>query len=366
MSFIEREPREIIRIWLGVVIVFYTCVAVVGIEQGLSQKDLAKEKHKERISQHKTERGKTKPVWDEARLAQSNPVKVDSGIYIDRITDLSIPDAHWVVDFYIWFRWADNRVSPWDTLQIVDGEVLKYERVELDIDAKPYYALYRVKAIITKFFNATRYPRDNHLLTIRIEDRKHQVYQMQYTPDEKDSAVSSRVKLHGYEIYNETLTQKFHSYKTSRGKVHDSRVGQDTYSQLIYAIAIKRAGWGNYVKMFEGLFAAVAVSLLSFFVRTTTTNRISLGVGAFFASVAATYVASRNLPSIGVLTLTDVITGLAMVTILLVIWHTIIATRLFDLHKDEGMVHRFDMLGFVIFFSCFVATNFALALSASI
>ncbi|MDH5183306.1 MAG: hypothetical protein OEX12_05390 [Gammaproteobacteria bacterium] len=63
--------------------------------------------------------------------------------------------------------------------------------------------------------------------------------------------------------------------------------------------------------------------------------RFSLRVGAFFASLAATYVASRNIPNIGILTITDVITGIAMPTIFLVIWHTIIATRLHELHRDD-------------------------------
>lgn len=365
MSLIERKPDKTIRIWFAAIIIIYAIIAIVGVKQGLHQKKIADVKHDERISTDKYESGKTRAVWDAERLATSKPIKVESGIYVERIIDLSITDASWIADFYIWFRWTDKRVNPGKSFQVVNGEILKREKVDTDLKSNPYYALYRVKAKITKFFNPARYPRDDHLLTINIEDKKNQIYRMQYVPDTAGSAVSSRVKLHGYKIYNLRLTQKFHSYKTSRGEIKKAADNQDTFSQLIYGIWIKRPGWGNFVKMFEGLFSAVAVALLSFFIRTTTTNRISLGVGAFFAAVAATYVASRNLPNIGILTLTDVITGVAMMTVFLIIWHTIIATRLYELHKQDVMVQKFDIFGFMIFFACFIGANAALVLAAS-
>lgn len=365
MSMIVDNPEKIIRVWFLAVFLIYATISAFGIERGIHEKNLSKQLHAERLTQGLFENGKTRATWDKELLAQSNPIKVTSGIYVERIIDLSLTNASWIADFYVWFRWEDKQIQPGSSFQVVDGEILKKERVDRDLNNFPYYELYRVKAKMTKFFNTTRFPRDDHLLTIKIEDKVNQIYSQEFIPDVEGSAVSSRVKLHGYKVYNDKLVQKYHSYKTSRGEATYADKVQETYSQLIYGIWIKRPGWGNYIKMFEGLFAAVAVGMLSFFLRTTTTNRISLGVGAFFASVAANYVASRNLPNIGILTITDVITGVAMVTIFLVIWHTIIATRLYELHKNDHMVHRFDMYGFIIFLSGFVFANIALVVSAS-
>lgn len=389
MSLIEREPNTIIKTWFIAIITIYTTITIIGVVQSTNQKEIAKIKHDERISPYKNEHGKTEAKWDNELLKKSNPIKVTSGIYVERIVDLSIPDASWVADFYIWFRWKNRPVTsdcpfkddekiksgralvnkklrPGNTFQVVDGEILKQELIKTNSNNNSCYELYHVKAKITKFFNSARFPRDDHLLTLRIEDKEHQIYKLRYIPDKKDSEISSRVKLHGYKVYKDELVRKPHSYKTGRGDVRLNDTYKETFSQLIYGISIKRPGWGNYIKMFEGLFSAVAVALLSFFIRTTTTNRISLGVGAFFATVAATYVASRNLPNIGILTLTDVITGIAMLTVFLVIWHTIIATRLYELHKQDTMVHRFDMYGFILFVVCFVVTNAALVVAASI
>jgi hypothetical protein len=47
-------------------------------------------------------------------------------------------------------------------------------------------------------------------------------------------------------------------------------------------------------------------------------DRIGLGVGAFFASMASSYISLNELPGVGIRTLTDTVNGLAMVTIFLI------------------------------------------------
>ena len=34
----------------------------------------------------------------------ANPAQVHVGLYVDRIAELSVKDASWTVDFYVWFR----------------------------------------------------------------------------------------------------------------------------------------------------------------------------------------------------------------------------------------------------------------------
>lgn len=104
-----------------------------------------------------------------------------------------------------------------------------------------HYELYRITAEITKFFNIGRYPHDDHLMTILIEDTRRQRYDLRYKPDPAGSEISSRVKIPGYEIYSKQLIEKGHSYKTRRGdpKLPDSY--KSTYSQLVFGIGIKRS-----------------------------------------------------------------------------------------------------------------------------
>ena len=78
--------------------------------------------------------------------------------------------------------------------------------------------------------------RDDHLLTLRIEDAAHEIHTQIYIPDQDGSALSSRVKIPGYAIKRTDIVEKKHSYKTRRGDPRFANDDQATYSQLIYGI----------------------------------------------------------------------------------------------------------------------------------
>jgi len=171
--------------------------------------------------------------------------------------------------------------------------------------------------------------------------------------------VSSRVDIPGYdfEYRSEFVLAKPHSYKTARG---DPSLGSDhvaTHSQLRLCIFIQRAGWGFYFKMFQGLFAAVAIALLTFFVKPNYTPRFSVGVGAFFAAVAAGYITARQLPNTEIVTLRDIVIGVGLLTIFLTLVHSAMALFLWERRKMEEYSHRMDNVMFCIFLVAYLLIN---------
>ena len=54
----------------------------------------------------------------------------------------------------------------------MEGEIVSKEKLTEKVDKGEHYVLYLVNAKITKFFSADRYPVDDHLLTIGIENGK--------------------------------------------------------------------------------------------------------------------------------------------------------------------------------------------------
>ena len=66
-----------------------------------------------------TEKGVTPP--DFSLPPGANPAQVQVGFYVDRIAELSVKDASWTVDFYVWFRWRGNAVQPGNGFQVIDG-----------------------------------------------------------------------------------------------------------------------------------------------------------------------------------------------------------------------------------------------------
>ena len=364
----EKKLRILLVSWLTVVALTYAVGAYFMVASLSANKQEAEARHQARINPGNEESSRTKVDSRVlATVSEGKQIAVETGIYIDRIPRLSMRETSWTIDFYIWFRWTDGQVTPGESFQIVDGEIFR-RRLEAKFDdGGRHYELYRVEAKLSKFFDVSRFPRDDHLLTLRIEDAGHPVHMMKYVPDTEGSEISSRVKIPGYVIHGVEVVEKKHSYKTRRG---DPRLPSDfkaTFSQLIYGIWIKRPGWALYCKMFLGTFASVAICLLAFLISPANKGpRFGVGVGAFFASVASTYVISRLIPQSGLIGLTDFVTGTSLVTVFLTLLTSTMSVGLFARTEYRGLCQRFDLAALTVFLLGYLSLNVAVAIAASL
>lgn len=367
MAILNKNEKSIIIIWTIIFVSFFVFATTLASLKVKNDKIESKQHHKDRIDAHSQEAGRTWIDPDALAQNQKDPVsKVKVGIYLDHIVDLSTKNTKWTVAFYIWFKWKDKDLHPGKNFQVLNGEILSIEKIDSTSLDNQFYEQYRVVTEITKFFNVTRYPRDNHLLTIAIENKIYQWQQMQYIPDIEVSDISSRVKLPGYAINDSIImVTKPHPYKTSRGNARFS-AEQSVYDQLIYGLEIYRSDWGLYFKMFLSLFASVAIAFLVFFMKPTDDGRVSLGIGAFFASIASSYVSTTELPGVGILTLCDMINILGMVTIFLTVLCSVAVKHLAVDSNKENMAKIFNKVSFVVFVLGYVISNVIIAQVASL
>jgi len=364
----ERRFRNVAVLWFGFLVVAYVTADAYMTSALLADKEQASLRHETRFDPELTEPGKTAAETRAVDLdREPESIVVESGIYLDRVFDISIRDSRWGADFYIWFRWTDGKGHPGENFQVVDGVIRSKSLDKSFQDGDTHYELYRVTAEITKFFSAVRFPRDDHLLTIKVEDSKHQKHDLRFVPDVAGSDLSSRARIPGYEVYRTDLVVKDHSYKTRRG---DPRLPEDykaNYSQLIYGVWIKRPGWGLYVKLFLGTFASASIALLVFFISPEHAGpRFGVGVGSFFAGVASNYVISRQIPQTSTIGLPDFVTGVVLVTIFLTLLSSVISVRFHGTLGRPELIRRFDMAAFALFLAGIATLMVTLALSASI
>jgi hypothetical protein len=295
------------------------------------------------------------------------PTQVYAGIYVDRIVELSIKDASWTVDFYLWFRWRGDAVRPGEGIQVVDGWIESQQREEEHSQGDEQYERYRVVARITKPFSILRFPCDNHLLTINIENPRYGRHQVQFVPDQANSGVSSRVRVAAYAVRGAELIEKPHSYKTTRGDPRLTPGTKSTYSQCRLGIELRRDSWGFYFKMFQALYVAVTIAMLAMFVKPTNVDpRFGLGVGGLFAAVANSYVTSSLIPDTGVMTVADLVNGIGIGMILLTVVQSTVSLHLFERLGLEALSRRFDQVSFAVLASGYLAINIALPLAASV
>jgi hypothetical protein len=321
--------------------------------------------YKQRMDPQQTEPGLT--TADTSLQWNATPAKVYTGIYVDRIVEISMRELSWTVDCYIWFNWTDSMTPPGDNFQVVDGWIESKEKKDENIKGNSHFVLYRIVARITSIFDETRFPCDDHLLTICIEDPAYTRQKLLWIADTSNSTVSSRVKVPGYLIYKTAEVEKPHSYKTPRGDPRLAQGSKATFSQFRMGVWIKRDGWGFFLKMFLPLFVAVAVASLSFFITPTDVDpRFGLGVGALFAAVANSYITSSMLPNTGLMSLADLINIIGTVTILLTLIESTISLHLYDRKNKQSLSRYLDMVSFYFIMPVYAVLNIALALTAAV
>jgi hypothetical protein len=290
-------------------------------------------------------------------------IPVEVGISIEKISDFSIKNVAWNADFYVWFRWQqpvnDPPFDPGESFQVVTGTIQSKQKILDIVTGDQHYVLYRVSASINYPFNVARYPMDDHLLSMFIQDPVHS--QIQYVADKANSRVDPSIRIPGYQIANTIMGAKTVSENTTFGNPS----GPNTFAQFGYGIFIYRQGYGFYLKLFQALFAAVGVALLSGFFKAHEEIRIELLVGGFFAAVANSYITSTYLPDTGTMTLLDQINLIGLATIFICLIQTVISSR-FTVKGDEKFSSRFDRASFPIIAFIYIALNITLPLVAQI
>ena len=359
----ETSVRKLIVLWCVFLAVVYALATFYVVSTIRADRKDTTLRHEMVLDPTRTEPGKTKAeakTFDLGRAPEN--FTVDTGIYVDRISEVSIRNSRWVVDFFVWFRWYDKNIRPGQSFHIVNGKVLSKELETSYETADEFYELYGVSAEITKVFDTARFPLDDHLLTIRFEDHDRQFFDLIYVPDVAGSRVSSRVTIPGFEVYDTAIGEKKHSYKTRRGDARQPENYKATFSQLVYGIWIKRSGWALYAKMLLGIVASVAVALIACLVSAEHTDpRFALGIGGFFAAVASTYIMAQKVPESGVMGLSDYVMSFSLITILMTLLTSAMSVHIFNRLNQRALAQKLDRAVLVILVVGYLLFNVSVA-----
>jgi hypothetical protein len=362
-QIISSRQRTFLWIWsIGLILVLFA-IGWIKASPLRQYKQESAERHRARMSRNEEEFGTTAP--DSSLPENAQPVYVTVGFYVDRISNLSVRDLSWTVDFYVWFRWKGNSVEPGSDFHVVDGWMESKVKETEELIGDEHYERYRVIATITEPFNVSRFPLDEHLLTIKIENPLYQRHQMVFVPDLENTSASSRLKVPAYEVQRAELIEKPHSYKTTRGDPRLPPGVKSNYSQARLGIGLHRVGWGYFFKMFQSLYVALMIAMLAMFIKPTNVDpRFGLGIGGLFAAVANSYATSSLIPDTGIMTLADMVNGVGVWMILLTVIQSIVSLHISERLGAEELSRRFDRISFVILAAGCVGINLAMPLAA--
>jgi hypothetical protein len=334
------------------------------VERMSENKTVSDMRHTDRMAINRVEQGQTEV--DLSMPAGAHPIKVLTGIYVDRIIGLDIKNSSWTVECLVWFSWTGEKVKPGENFRFVGGTMDSKDLEDSYSNGTQHYERYRIIATLSKIFDVTRYPCDDHQLVINYENTSYKRYEMVFIPDSAASEISSRVQVPGYAINQVKIIEKPHTYKTSRGDPRLQAHNKATYSQFKIGIWMNRTDSSFYLKLSITLFGAVALALMMFFIDPAQIDaRLALGLTGVFAAIGNTYITSSLLPDMGSFAMIDIMNAFSFLIISIAVLEASIACYLTEKSTDSSFIRMLDYSTFVVLSVSYTVTTVTLYLAAN-
>jgi hypothetical protein len=286
---------------------------------------------------------------DEAPAPPPGPRKVVIGVYVNQVTNVDLKNNKLDVDFYVWFRWeGKDDLKLLDSFDVANGRITSKSGIVKRTYGTQTYVSCRVLATLVKFWDLRRYPLDDHTVDIVIEDTDKDIREVVYEADLTNAKIAPELHVPGWDVVASRGHVTTHVYHSNYGDI--TLPAESKWARYTYSIDIERPGWGRLFKVFFGLFVSVLVAWCQFWTRPKehAPPRITLGVGATFASAAVTVSINNSMPDANTMTLADKLVILTLCSIVASVIVTIVAFSLSAREKHEQRV-RMDRICQVMF-----------------
>ena len=296
---------------------------------------------------------------------QAPPAQVHVGLALDRISEVDPKGGGWTADFHVWFSWTADGIDPGKNFQLENGKVLERERVIAQLENGQHFERWRVTAQMVKSFDARRVPIGDQTLTIRIEDAVDGSDQLRYVVSDRSADIREMSAPEGFRIARVLPAVREINVPTARLATLKLAGGDVRHSVFVVAMLAKSPAWNRYLRLFQALFASVAICLIVFFIKPLHVDpRFGLPVGAFFAAVGNNISVASMMPDAGGITLVQMINAISLVTIFLTLVQSAISLHAYDSLGRERFSVLFDRISFVLIAAGYAFLNVLLPMAA--
>ncbi|MCB1061924.1 MAG: hypothetical protein KDN20_03260 [Verrucomicrobiae bacterium] len=262
----------------------------------------------------------------------TEPEKVSVGMYIIDIHAINLSTHSYGVDLYLWFRWKNPDLKPWETFEFMnpfDPEGLVISVIYDEPKEQPDGSLYqcvRAQGLFTSKFPVNRYPFDSQKILVAIEDSQEGIEYFQYVLDTDALTLNSEVKLPGYRIHPPKAVLRDKLYETTFGDLSEPEMG--TYSRVEFLVPISRPPLPGVFKSFVPILLIILSAGFALLLDPEHVEaRIGLAITALLTLVAMQFTMLSGLPEVAYLTLIDQIFLISFFYVLVVIAIIVYATR---------------------------------------
>jgi len=290
-----------------------------------------------------------------AMAQETSAQKVEVGAYVLRLSNVSQKDGTFDVDMWLWFRWTDPALKPYEGFEVSNGLINSRSEAVVSQDGDHLYTSIRVQATVFHDYDVRRYPLDSHLLTIDIEDENLDANTLVYVAD-ADTAIDPDLSVPGWNVKLDAPKIEVHEYPTNYGLKFSGQTAS-TYSRAVFQIELLRTDLGPLFKQFWISALSVILGLLAFRVRATDLDaRFGLGVGSIFAASANAFVIADSLPQSTEITLAEQINFLSIGTIFLCVALSVWSLRICYQGKD-AVSEKLDLWAMTVIAIGYLAAN---------
>ena len=221
-------------------------------------------------------------------------LKVHTGIYVNRIHDVDRASGTFSANGWLWMSWDKPSDDDWlegeisiDTIKFMNEIPNASKRDKLIDEPQEQYAgrMWQSMRFSSTFLmnnqDFSRFPFENVELPIEIGSDAFAVDDVVYLPNLKDSLVSDRLSLSGFEFRGLEARNFSHSITSKWGHSIDPDSPEDqthwAYPHLEWVMQFSRLSSSSIARLFTPVFAAMVVLMFSLLVNlNVASSKISI------------------------------------------------------------------------------------------
>ena len=280
--------------------------------------------------------------------AQADTAKV--GLFIYSLYDFNLTDKSFSTVVYIWVNHTIDSLTFENSLEITNAKSTEYSMYFNEVENGIKWVSVKCRAEIISEWDISNFPFDKQVLVIQIEEGDKDTSDLIYIADEDNSKIHEDLKLKDWDIVDFKMKHGVSVYKTSYGDPGLS--SESGYAMVKGEITLRRIHvWTIFFKLFTGVFVGFLIALFVFFIKPINVDpRFGLCVGGLFAAVGNKYVVESTVSSVSSNTLIDTLHNLTFISILIVIFVSIVSLYIFEKGGDKNLqrAKKLDMYSFVI------------------
>ena len=285
------------------------------------------------------------------------------GLALESLHNINLDNGTTDADFWIWSVCPDDRFAPLTTMEFLNANSVDMSLEGGAVVDGLHWTYARVSGTFRLEWNLARFPFDEQVFRIVMEDTAHVAQEFAYEADTSDPIPESDPRIKDWRIVGTSLTTGTETYQTTYGDPSDP-AGSTDYSQLVLTATFERDDLTSFIKLTFVVYIAFLISLISYLLNlrnpTILSARMSIISGTLFAVAVSMRTATSTLSTEEGLTLVDMIHIAALIAILIDAVTALVTQRLIENEYPAEKVTRVNHIVMVAVVLGFVLANIGL------